>query len=268
MMQIDIQKTLSGAEGKLLVDISMSFSKGSIIGIYGPSGAGKSSFLKMLSGLMIPDKGLIRFNEQLWFKDGKNSVAPKDRNIAFVFQDYALFPHMTVRENLQFSKSDQVTNDELNELMSSVELINLADQVVTKLSGGQQQRVAFARAFAQRANIILMDEPLSALGYKMRKGLQQLLKTYHAKYQPTIVLVSHDIDEILSLVDQLYILRSGHIVEKGSPIEVFSRLSNELTATEKLRVVDKKMVDGKLVLKIMVNGVIQELIIDGTQEAG
>lgn len=206
----------------MTLNIDLTLERGQFVTLYGASGAGKTSTLRMLAGLMKPDKGQIIVNDKPWLDTDKGvNLSPQQRRVGFVFQDYALFPNMTVRKNLEYALIRGQKSDIVNELIDMVELAELQDRKPETLSGGQKQRVALARALVQQPEILLLDEPLSALDSKMRIKLQDYLQRVHRKYGLTTVLVSHDIPEVFKLSDYVYVIENGVITRQGSPAEVF-----------------------------------------------
>ncbi len=213
----------------MLLDIRAEIELGEIVALYGTSGAGKTSTLRMLAGLMQPDSGHIQIGSETWFdSDKKINFAPQQRDVGLMFQDYALFPNMTVRANLEFAQEKNTDNKRIDELIEAMQLGDLQHQFPTRLSGGQQQRVALARTLAQGAKVLLLDEPLSALDTEMRRDLQDFLLAFHKKYQPTIILVSHDIGEIFRLADRVFVLENEEITQTGTPLEVFAEGNEKL----------------------------------------
>lgn len=205
------------------LDIDLDFPDGSFITIYGPSGAGKTSILRMIAGLMKPDSGKLNIGNATWFEGASRiNLKPQARSAGLVFQDYALFPNMTVLQNVQYALRNNKDRHALDELLQIFDLTELRDRKTTALSGGQKQRVALARAIANKPKVLLLDEPLSALDYAMRLKLQDYLQLVHTTYDITIILVSHDIGEIIRLCDTVYILKQGKIERSGKPSEVFS----------------------------------------------
>lgn len=204
MISISIRKKLVTVEGEQVLDIQLELPFGEIIAIYGASGVGKTSLLRMLAGLDKPDEGYIKVGEEVWF-DHANSIwrKPKDRKAGMVFQDFALFPNMTVRANLEFAASGKGEVELINTLLQETGLWPLQHRLPRQLSGGQQQRVALARALAQQPEVLLLDEPLSALDLDTRLQMQQLLLKLHQQYGKTTLLVSHDLPEIALLAGQL-----------------------------------------------------------------
>ncbi|MEM8846757.1 MAG: ATP-binding cassette domain-containing protein [Bacteroidota bacterium] len=223
MIEIQIQKKLDSPEGSMLMEIAVNIKKGRMVALYGESGAGKTSLLRMLAGLLQPDKGKIEVDDQIWFQSEPKKIMrkPQERSIGFVFQDYALFPHMTVLQNLEFASGSKESID-LNQLLALTELGDLKHKKPKTLSGGQKQRVALARALAQQPDILLLDEPLSALDNTIRRKLQQYLLKAHKEFGLTTILVSHNIEEIIKLSDWVIELDQGKIVQQGKPIELFS----------------------------------------------
>ncbi|MBT8184965.1 MAG: ATP-binding cassette domain-containing protein [Eudoraea sp.] len=222
MIGLEIEKELQAAEGLMNLAINTVVEEGQLITLYGESGAGKTSTLRMLAGLMTPDKGKIVVGGTTWFDAQKKiNLSPQKREIGYVFQDYALFPNMTVRENLEFALKKGAADKRITELIDIMELGALQDRKPNGLSGGQQQRVALARALVQRPKILLLDEPLAALDNKIRLKLQEYILTVHREFKLTTILISHDIGEIIRLSSRLLILENGKIVQQGHPEEVF-----------------------------------------------
>ena len=222
MINIDIQKKLHAAHGEMLLDLNLQIEQGEFVAIYGVSGAGKTSTLKILSGLLNPDSGTLTVDNNLWF-DSKQKInlKPQQRKVGYLFQDYALFPNMTVLQNLAFALSKNQDRSILNELIEMVELGNLQHRKPETLSGGQKQSVALARALVQRPQILLLDEPLSALDRKIRSKLQNYILSIHRKYNLTTILISHDIGEIHKLADKVLLLENGKVIKQGTPTEIF-----------------------------------------------
>jgi len=221
-MKLKLHKRLHSTGGEM--DLSMNFNirEGQFITLFGESGAGKTSVLRMIAGLMQPDEGLISVHDQIWYDSEKKiNLSPQKRNIGVVFQDYALFPNMTVRENLQFALQKGQNHKVINELIEIVELGSLESRSPLTLSGGQKQRVAIARAIVQRPKILLLDEPLSALDAKIRIKLQDYLLDLHRSFGLTTILISHDVSEIFKLSDHVIKMKQGSILKQGSPTEVF-----------------------------------------------
>lgn len=205
--------------------ISLTIEEGQLMSIIGPSGSGKSTLLKIISGLENLTKGQIHI-------DNKNVTksSPKDRDIGFVFQHYALFKHMTVFENIAFGhrvkeKKHRLSNQEIknrvNELLELVQINNLHNRYPHELSGGQRQRVALARALAVEPKILLLDEPFAALDAKLKLELRRWLRKLQKQTNITIILVTHDQEEALDVADKVMILNNGHIEQIGTPKEIY-----------------------------------------------
>ncbi len=223
MITLSFHKTLRSPSGAMLLQVDLNIEKGSFMTIYGKSGAGKTSLLRILAGLLSPEEGRISVAGNPWLdiKEGIN-LSPQKRKVGLVFQDYALFPNMTVRENLLFALKKGQDKKIIGDLIEITELGELQHQRPMSLSGGQRQRTALARALVQRPQLLLLDEPLSALDQEMRSTLQQLILQVHREYALTTLLVSHDVSEILKLADTMIVLEEGKIVKNGSPKDIFT----------------------------------------------
>ncbi len=211
MIELDFRKKLMGPEGIFHLNVRATIEKNGIAVLSGPSGAGKTTILRLLAGLDRPDDGTIRVDGEVWF-DGRSMIdlPPQKRSIGFVFQNYALFPNMTVRRNLEYAAP--VRNDPgIETLLKMVELEELQDRYPDRLSGGQQQRVALARALVRRPKILLLDEPLSALDMAMREKLQGEILLLRKELNLTILLVSHDPEEIGRLADSVLQVAGGTV---------------------------------------------------------
>lgn len=218
MIKIDLCKTLQAPAGKIQLDIKIDIPTKQLVTLYGPSGSGKTSTLKMIAGLLKPDKGILTVHEETWFNHSeKINISPQKRKIGYVFQEYALFPNMTVRKNLEFALQKNQDQKVLTELIEIMELGDLSKRVPKYLSGGQQQRVALARALVRMPEILLLDEPLSALDIEMRKSLQDYIMRLHKEYGLTTIMVSHDKNEIIKMSDLVYVVDQGKIQKQGDP---------------------------------------------------
>lgn len=223
MIELNFHKKLTAATGEMLLDINTSIKKGSLVTLYGKSGVGKTTILRILGGLLKPEKGTILVNKTTWFNsDEKINLKPQKRNVGFVFQDYALFPNMTVKENLEFALEKNQSTKIVKELIELIELGELQNRKPTTLSGGQKQRVALARALVKKPSILMLDEPLSALDYEIRFKLQQYILQVHQEFNLTTILISHDISEILRMSDHIIEIEDGKIIREGKPTEVFN----------------------------------------------
>ncbi|GAL84322.1 GTPase [Sporocytophaga myxococcoides] len=215
MYKIQVVKELHSSEGKMVLDVDISVKQGSFTSIVGKSGAGKTTILRMLAGLVKPDKGSIHSGEEIWFDSNtrKNKI-PQDRSIGFVFQDFALFPNMSVLENLKCVQSEK-DERQIQELLSLTGLTGLAACRPEALSGGQKQRLAIARALVRKPKLLILDEPFSAIDQDTRLRLQQEILRIHKLYNLTTILVSHELADVLRLSDHVIEIGNGKILRQG-----------------------------------------------------
>jgi molybdate transport system ATP-binding protein len=222
MIRISISKKLHLAGGKGELNIDVELNDHSFTALYGPSGAGKTTLLRIIAGLLQPEQGIIEVNGQTWLNTAKKINLPaRKRNIGFVFQDYALFPNMTVQQNLLYALPAKADRGKVEIILATMGLQNLANQKPELLSGGQKQRVALARTLVRQPQILLLDEPLSALDNATRVQLQNELQTIHQQYRLTTLLVSHHVPEIYKLAGQVIQIDAGQIINSGTPDHVF-----------------------------------------------
>lgn len=221
-MYIEV-KDLNKSFGNFKVSDNVRFSieKGNLVALLGPSGSGKTTILRMLAGLETPDSGDI-------FIGGRrvNQIPAKDRGIGFVFQNYALFRHMTVHENIAFGltvkKADKnEIKHRVDELMELTGLKGLEKRYPHQLSGGQRQRVAFARAIAPNPSVLLLDEPFAAIDAKVRKELRTWLKEMIHRLGVTSIFVTHDQEEAIDVADEIIVTNLGRVEQKGAPVEIY-----------------------------------------------
>ncbi|WCF09197.1 ABC transporter ATP-binding protein [Paenibacillus thiaminolyticus] len=224
------QVTKTFAKQKVLDGIELHMKKGELVTLLGPSGCGKSTLLRILSGLTALDSGTIHI-------DGKEvtAVEPKHREIGMVFQSYALFPNLTVADNIGFGLAmKKLPRDAIRRAVDEmIELTGLQGKEKSfprELSGGQQQRVALARSLVTKPKVLLLDEPLSALDAQIRKNLQRQLRTIQQELNMTTVLVTHDQEEAMTVSDHIYIMNAGRIVQHGTPQEIYTRPRSEFVA--------------------------------------
>jgi len=194
--------------------------------LFGYSGAGKSLTLQLIAGLMKPDSGVITTNGKACFDSTKNiDIPPQHRSFGYVFQDLALFPHMTVKDNILYGAKG-VAKDEgmarLSGMIESFRLNDLENKFPAEISGGQKQRVAFARALIRRPDVLLLDEPFSALDNPLRVEMRAFLLQIRKDFDIPVVLVTHDVVEAYTMPDALIVYVNGRVVQKGAPLEVFS----------------------------------------------
>lgn len=220
MIQIDIKKQLHGASGTLHLHFKAGIQSGELVTLYGPTGCGKSSILRMIAGLMRPDVGVITVGGKTWYDSAQAiDVKPQHRNIGMVFQEYSLFPNMTVRQNLEYALSKGDDHQIIDELLMVAELKNLQDRRPHLLSGGQRQRVALARALVRKPKLLMLDEALSALDHEMRSKLQQYILMFHQQMKLTTILVTHDFPEVMKMSERMLVLENGLLSRDCTPVE-------------------------------------------------
>jgi sulfate/thiosulfate transport system ATP-binding protein len=226
-MQISIRKVRKHFEStQALNDVTLEIPDGELVALLGPSGCGKTTLLRIIAGLETPESGEVLFGET----DSSN-VSVRERGVGFVFQHYALFKHMTVRENIGFSlRIQKRPKDEVltrvNELLELIQLKGIGDRFPSQLSGGQKQRVALARALAARPKVMLLDEPFGALDAQVRQDLRRWLRNLHDELKMTSVFVTHDQDEAFEVADRVVIMNKGRVEQIGSPEEIFHHPAN------------------------------------------
>lgn len=232
MAEVTLDKVVK-RYGKLEVvhGIDLKIEHNEFVVLVGPSGCGKSTTLRMIAGLEDISSGNISIGDRL-----VNDLPPRDRNISMVFQNYALYPHMSVRENLGFGlkiagNSKEEIEDRVNEAAAILGLDDLMDRTPAALSGGQRQRVAMGRAIVRSPDVFLFDEPLSNLDAKLRTQMRTEIKKLHQKVETTIVYVTHDQVEAMTLADRIVIMLDGNIEQIGTPLEVFEEPDNTFVAT-------------------------------------
>jgi molybdate transport system ATP-binding protein len=222
VIYLDVEKMMSTSNGSMNLSVQTTINQGELVALFGMSGAGKTTLLRILAGLVNPDRGIVKFGNTVWFDSAKKTnVLPQKRNISLMFQDYALFPNMTVKENMLFAQTKKDKNV-INELLTTFNLTEFENRKTNSLSGGQKQRVALARALARKPQLLLLDEPLSALDAEMRTSLQNEITQAHSMLGGTTIMVSHDLNEVFRLASHVLCLENGKIKRNGTPDEVFS----------------------------------------------
>ncbi len=231
MANVELQNVgkLYGAT-RAITDVSLSVEDGEFLVLVGPSGCGKSTLLRMVAGLEEISEGELKIGGER-----ANEKAPRDRDVAMVFQSYALYPHMTVRQNMAFGlKVRKQPRDEIDRLVSDaarmLELEPLLDRLPKAMSGGQRQRVAMGRAIVRQPEVFLFDEPLSNLDAALRTQMRGELKSLHGKLGATMLYVTHDQVEAMTLADRIAVLRLGVLQQVGSPSELYERPANRFVA--------------------------------------
>jgi molybdate transport system ATP-binding protein len=266
MISLNLKKTLKSAGGKMVLDLQLTIEKGQFVTLFGESGAGKTSTLRMLSGLLRPDSGIIKVGETIWFDGDRNiDLKPQQRKVGYVFQDYALFPNMSVRQNLEYALRKGQDKAIIGELLQFAELNELEQRKPETLSGGQKQRVALARALVQRPEILILDEPLSALDLKMRIKLQEYLLQVHKRYKLTTILVSHDIGEIVKLSDNVFELQNGRVIKKGAATDFFglNKTSAKFRFSGEILKIDRE--DVLYIISVLIGNDIIKVVADRTE---
>ena len=214
--------------------VSFEVSKGTFFTLLGPSGSGKTTILRCIGGLEMPDSGEIKLGEKVYFSDRQRiALMPEERGIGMVFQSYAIWPHMTVYNNVAFPLRFGIKRVSPNEIkrrvarvLELVQMEGLADRMATQLSGGQQQRVALARALGSEPDLLLLDEPLSNLDAKLREEMRVEIRRIQKTLGLTTIYVTHDQAEALSMSDQIALLRHGKIVQLGAPRDLYEKPSD------------------------------------------
>ncbi len=219
--------------GKLEVvhGINLNIEHNEFVVLVGPSGCGKSTTLRMIAGLEEISDGTISIGSEI-----VNELPPRKRNISMVFQNYALYPHMSVRDNLGFGlkiakQAPDVIEERVREAADVLGLGDLMDRTPAELSGGQRQRVAMGRAIVRNPQAFLFDEPLSNLDAKLRVQMRTEIKKLHQKVKTTVVYVTHDQVEAMTLADRIVVMKDGYIEQVGSPMEVFNHPVNTFVAS-------------------------------------
>jgi sulfate/thiosulfate transport system ATP-binding protein len=227
-MSIEIRNVTKRFGSFLAVDdVSLEIPQGSLTAVLGPSGSGKSTLLRIVAGLERPDSG-----EVLLSGEDATGIAPQRRDVGFVFQHYAAFKHMTVRDNVAFAltirkRPKEEIRERVDELLELVQLQGFADRYPSRLSGGQRQRMALARALAAKPRVLLLDEPFGALDARVRAELRDWLRRLHEEVQVTTVFVTHDQEEAMEVADCVAVLDHGRLEQVGAPAELYDAPASE-----------------------------------------
>ncbi len=211
-------------------EVDLSIAEGSFFAMLGPSGSGKTTCLRLISGFEKPTAGTVRI-----FGEDMGEVPPNRRHVNTVFQDYALFPHMSVRDNVAYGLmvagiGRQARHARAEEMLALVKLDGFGDRKPAQLSGGQRQRVALARALVNEPRVLLLDEPLGALDLKLREAMQDELKSLQQRLGITFVFVTHDQGEALSMADRVAVFNEGRVAQVGTPAEIYERPATRFVA--------------------------------------
>jgi ABC-type Fe3+/spermidine/putrescine transport system ATPase subunit len=226
-----LELSLRKAYPEFAIDLELEIENGEFFSLLGPSGCGKTTLLRLIAGLDSPDEGKVLLNG----RDITN-LSPDKRRISLVFQNYALFPHLNVTENIEYGlklgkHSSKERKQRVAEMLGLFRIETLAKRMVSQLSGGEQQRVALARALAPRPEILLLDEPFSALDYEIRSRLREELKQLQQDLGFTTIFVTHQQEEAVSISDRIGLMRQGRIIQVGKPTDVYRNPVNSFVAT-------------------------------------
>jgi len=226
----DVSKQYSDQEPAVLKNVSFEIERGKFYTLLGPSGCGKTTILRLIAGFTAPSEGKIYFNGKLI-----NNTPANERQVNTVFQDYALFPHLNVFENVAFGlrikkMKEAAIKDKVAEALRFVNLSGYENREITEMSGGQRQRVAIARAIVNEPEILLLDEPLSALDLKLRTEMQYELRELQRRLGITFIFVTHDQEEALAMSDEIFVLNEGVIQQSGTPIDIYDEPINRFVA--------------------------------------
>jgi putative spermidine/putrescine transport system ATP-binding protein len=239
----NIQKSFGQVQ--VVKNFNMNIEKGEFVSFLGPSGCGKTTILRMIAGFETPTGGSLTING----KD-QSPLKPNQRNIGMVFQAYALFPNMTVHDNVAFGmkvagKPKAEIDARVKEMLGLIRLDHLAERYPYQMSGGQQQRVALARALAVKPQVLLLDEPLSALDAKIRVSLREEIRAIQRQLGITTVFVTHDQEEALSISDRIVVMNAGKADQIGTPFEIYNTPSTRFVASfvGTLNLIEAKVVD-------------------------
>jgi putative spermidine/putrescine transport system ATP-binding protein len=238
-----IQKSFGPVQ--VVKDFDMAIEKGEFVSFLGPSGCGKTTILRMIAGFEAPSAGTVVINDR-----NQNELKPNQRNIGMVFQAYALFPNMTVHDNVAFGlkvagMDKAAVEARVKEMLGLIHLGHLADRFPYQMSGGQQQRVALARALAPKPQVLLLDEPLSALDAKIRVSLREEIRMIQQQLGITTVFVTHDQEEALSISDRIVVMNAGRADQIGTPFDIYNKPATRFVASfvGTLNLIEAKVVD-------------------------
>ena len=231
MVEIELENlTKRFGETPVVKELNLTIYPGELLTLLGPSGCGKTTTLKLISGLLSPEEGDILFNQR-----SVVNIPPEDRKAVLVFQDYLLFPHMTVAENISFGltmegKDKKVRGKRVKELLELVNLKGYEDKYPSQLSGGEKQRIALARAVAINPEVLLMDEPLTNLDASLREEMQEFVRCLHEQEDMTTVFVTHDRQEAMLIADRIAVMQEGRIEQCASPEKLYKKPTNNFVA--------------------------------------
>ncbi|MEZ0361376.1 MAG: ATP-binding cassette domain-containing protein [Hydrogenobacter sp.] len=262
MIRLEVKKRLHGSQGDFYLEVSLEVKDKEFVVVFGPSGSGKTILLRMLAGLETPQEGYIEVNGEIWYDSKKGiNLPPQKREVGFVFQDYSLFPNMSVFENVAFGMRRK-DPDKVMELLRLAKMEELKDRKPNTLSGGQKQRVALLRALAREPKVLLLDEPLSALDHETALLLRDEIKSFQRRYGIPTLMVSHNKEEVLRLADKVIRLVNGKMQAYGKPKEVlFSRVWSPKFSFQGI-ILEKQRMDFIYLLSIAVGSEIVQVVVD------
>ena len=255
MASVTIQNVTKAFGNSVVLDkFNATFENGEFVTLLGPSGCGKTTMLRIIAGFEKPTSGSVLFDDRV-VSSGKVFLQPEKRDIGMVFQSYAVWPHMTVFDNVAYpltiKKQDKATiRRKVERVLSAVHLIQYADRIPSQLSGGQQQRVALARALVAEPTLLLLDEPLSNLDAKLRESMRFEIKEIQKEYGITVVYVTHDQTEAMAMSDRIVVINRGVIQQIGSPREIYTTPTNPFVAdfVGKIEFLEGEVKDGAIEL--------------------
>jgi len=266
VIRSSLKKKLHGAQGDFLLELEFEMGADELIVVLGPSGSGKTTLLRMLAGLEKPEEGSIEVNGEIWY-DSKRGInlPPQKRDVGFVFQDYALFPNMSLFENIAFGMKKKDTQ-KIMELLRLAGLEQLKDKKPSGLSGGQRQRVALLRALAKEPKLLLLDEPLSALDPETAITLREEIKKFQRSFNIPTIMVSHNREDALSLASRVLLLSEGKIKSVGKPKDVlFSRRESPKFSLNGI-VLEKEIAEYACILSVAVGSEVVQVVVPRDQE--
>lgn len=228
---LEVSRQFGGADRAALDDVSFEVGEGELLTLIGASGSGKTSLLRIIAGLETADSGSVRLGETLLNRGSRILVPPERRQVGFVFQNHALFPHLSVRENVGFGLNrGQDSRHRVAQMLDMVGLSELGDRYPHQLSGGERQRIALARALAPQPRLLLMDEPFSSLDRALRNELRGETQRMLLQAGATTLFVTHDPEDALAISDRIVVLREGRIQQIGTPAEIYLQPDNRYVA--------------------------------------